>query len=199
MQCSQDLQKLLQILNRNPRSFEDILDFGCGCGRVSRYFFDHHTSTRLYGTDIDSEVITWCKAHFPNPAQWSVNNHLPPTAYDSNTFDLIYVVSVFTHLHEEHQFAWLAELKRISRSGCVIILTVHGSVYYDTIAMPEKGFLHKLHRSGAFQICGLPEYYQTTYHKKHYIEQEWSQFFTIGHYVERGIANHQDAIILFNE
>ncbi len=201
MQCSQSLKELLRVMNRDFHSFERILDFGCGCGRVLRYFSDPSSPRRLYGTDIDPEAIAWCRAHLPHLAQWDVNDHVPRTQYDSGTFDLIYAISVFTHLDEERQFAWLAELKRISKRGGWLILTVSGPSYYDRVLFPENGFLYQTsrRRSAMFKLRGLPDYYQMTYHTKQYIEQNWSRFFSIKHYVERGMNNHQDAVLLVNE
>ena len=45
-----------------------------------------------------------------------------PDAY----FDLIFNHSVFTHLDENYQDAWLAELERVTKPGGVLVLSVSG-------------------------------------------------------------------------
>lgn len=100
-----------------------MLDFGCGCGRTLRWF--NGSEPHLHGTDIDAEAIGWCQKnlHF---ADFEMNEGLPPLDYADETFDLIYAISVFTHLDEERQFLWLDELKRATKPGGIVLLTVHG-------------------------------------------------------------------------
>ena len=52
---------------------------------------------------------------------------------------------------------------------------------------------------GKLKLDGLPEYYQSTYHSKNYIHEEYSKLFKIVLYLERGMASYQDAIVLLNE
>jgi len=193
--ASQDIQAILMGANRDLSSFAGVLDFGCGCGRVLRYLRGQSPG-RFHGTDIDPEAIAWCRAHLPNLAQWDVNGHAPPLRYEAGAFDLIYAVSVFTHLDEARQFTWLEEMRRVTKPGGLLILTVHGAAYDGKVAMPERGILHKVRKTGMFRPGGLPDYYQTTYHTQRYVENEWSRFFTIRDYRERGMNNHQDAVLL---
>lgn len=49
----------------------NILDIGCGCGRVAMHLRDFGYAggqkyTGMYtGIDVDKEMIDWCRAHFP--------------------------------------------------------------------------------------------------------------------------------------
>ncbi|MEJ2750095.1 MAG: class I SAM-dependent methyltransferase, partial [Anaerolineae bacterium] len=166
------------------------MDFGCGPGRTLIHFRDAASSSRFYGTDIDSEAITWCQQNLTQVAQWRTNKAEPPTEYDDDSFDLIYAISVFTHLDEPLQLAWLAELKRILKPGGLLIGTVHGSFYsHDNFSpeqkacMDEKGFLYTVGSRGTLKLDGLPDFYQTAFHTKAYIFHEWSKFFRIVKYV----------------
>jgi SAM-dependent methyltransferase len=122
--------------------------------------------------------------------------------FEANTFDLIYAISVFTHLDEDFQHVWLCELQRIAKPGAIIILSVHGeyaismvdSSYQDEVH--KRGFMFISGAQGKLKLDGLPDFYQTTYHTRKYIYSEWSAYFDIVHYVERGINNHQDAVII---
>ena len=201
--CNRDIRALLESVGRDLSSFNHILDFGCGCGRVLRYFHDRPASCQLSGTDIDSESIAWCATNL-KLATFKVNEAMPPTSYAADTFDLIYAISVFTHLDEEMQFAWLRELKRISRPGGMLILTIHGEFAQATVQesikaqIAETGFAFQVGQTGRFKLDGLPDFYQTAYHSKAYIYEKWSQFFRIEKYAERGISGFQDAVILIN-
>ena len=45
-------------------AFDAILDWGCGCGRLTRYFGER-SSQRIVGIDIDADNIEWCKSNLP--------------------------------------------------------------------------------------------------------------------------------------
>jgi 2-polyprenyl-3-methyl-5-hydroxy-6-metoxy-1,4-benzoquinol methylase len=96
-----------------------VLDFGCGCGRTSR-----HWGRPIHGTDVQSELVEWCQQHLPG--SYRVNDPEPPTAYPDSLFDVVYAVSVFTHLTEDRQVRWLGEFARLIRPGGLLMLTTHG-------------------------------------------------------------------------
>lgn len=202
--CARNIKDLLGTVGKDFYSFNKVLDFGCGSGRVMRFLRDGPDSCHLYGTDIDRQAISWCRRHLPF-ATWYTNKALPPTAYPNDTFDFIYAISVFTHIDEEMQFAWLKELKRISKPGGILILTVHGefagSGFSDETKafISKNGFYYSVQPTGMFEFAGMPDFYQVTYHSRAYVEDKWSEHFKILRYVERGVNGHQDAVILQNE
>src|SRR5215210_2606915 len=46
--------------NKGLGEFQNILDWGCGCGRVTRYFYAL-PNVKLRGVDIDSDNLNWCR------------------------------------------------------------------------------------------------------------------------------------------
>ncbi len=198
---AQNIRDLCAIIERDIYSFEHILDFGCGSGRVIRNFQDVPASCSLYGTDIDSELVNWCEKYLPH-IRWSTNGYQPPLPFADNTFDLIYAISVFTHLDEEFQHAWLRELRRIAKPRATIILTVHGEYCINKLASSYQsrihsyGFMFVTDATGRLKLDKLPDFYQTAYHTQKYIRREWSAYFDVIRYLELGINNHQDAVLL---
>ena len=77
-----------------------ILDFGCGWGRIIRYFIKDLPPSNLWGCDPVPEMITLCKAQ-NKWANFELINSDPPTSFQDNTFDMIYSFSVFSHLSED--------------------------------------------------------------------------------------------------
>jgi SAM-dependent methyltransferase len=104
--------------------FTAILDFGCGSGRVIRYWKD--LTADVYGTDYNPKLIEWCSSNLPF-AHFMTNQLQPPLDYASESFDLVYALSVFTHLDEAGQYAWRDELSRVLRRGGYLIITTHGA------------------------------------------------------------------------
>lgn len=181
--------------------FARILDFGCGCGRVLRHFGALDGEHRISATDIDPEAIAWCQANMPG-IDWRTNAFLPPTEWPDATFDFLFSISVFTHLDEAMQRAWLRELQRITRPGGLLLLTVHGDFVHCTLpdeqrrALGASGFFFATGATGRLKLDGLPDFYQGAYHTREYIDREWGRYFTVLSVVPRGINDHQDAVLL---
>lgn len=194
-------QNVLQSsANKNILTCEKILDFGCGCGRIIRSLRNNLSAGYLYGTDIDPDVIAWLKENYKGMAEFSVNPHLPPTLYADEMFDLIYSVSIFTHLPEDMQFAWLNELKRIAKPGAYLIFTTHRqNQHYIWSLTPqkifeEKGFYYDAEVDWAPE--GLPSFYKIAFHSEEYIRKEWSKYFNVLNFFPNGLDNTQDIVLL---
>lgn len=194
--CSEDVEAALERIGRDFDSFRDVLDFGCGCGRTLAWFAGR--SPRLYGTDIDEEAISWCRDNL-DFAEFGVNEPLPPLGYPTEAFDLTYAISVFTHLDEDYQFRWLEELRRITRTGGVVLLTVHGHHVWkdlpqeDVDSVRRDGF--KFLSSNAMKGI-FPNWYQNAYHTEEYVFERYFEYFDVLDYVPRGMSNRQDTLVL---
>jgi SAM-dependent methyltransferase len=112
-----------------------VLDFGCGCGRVTRYW-DGFTGS-VSGSDVSAGAVDWCRANLPF-ARFEVNSLAPPLAFADESFDLVYALSVFTHLTGELQLAWRDELRRVLRPGGRLLLTTHGRSYLPRLDGDER-------------------------------------------------------------
>ena len=79
--------RIMEIVSTEDRSFnevERILDFGCGCGRVLRFFGNRPLSGKLFATDIDEEAISWCKNNLASLATFGSNGDQPPLEFESD-------------------------------------------------------------------------------------------------------------------
>lgn len=132
---SRAIRTALKGIGKDFGSFREVLDFGCGCGRTLLWLKDKPPSTNLYGTDIDAEAISWCKDNIKY-AEFDINGALPPLRYASEAFDLVYAISVFTHLDEAFQFRWLEELERVTKPEGIVLVTLHGPATWRVLA-PE--------------------------------------------------------------
>lgn len=112
-----------------------VLDFGCGCGRVTRYWDTFGGTVR--GSDMSANAVGWCRANL-SFAAFETNGLAPPLAFDDASFDLVYALSVFTHLTEELQLAWRDELRRVLRPGGYLLVTTHGRSYSSRLTDAER-------------------------------------------------------------
>ena len=201
-QTFEDLNEVLKTAGKSLNDFESILDFGCGCGRNIRALRTRLPAATLCGMDIDGEAIGWLTQHYRSFGTFTVAPHNPPTALEDSRFDFIFGISVFTHLPEDLQFAWLEELRRISKPGGYLVLTTHGENHYKNMdsgilkIMKSKGFFYI--DSGYGQRIELPEFYQNTYHSHDYVRREWEKYFDILDIRALGMGNHQDTVLMRN-
>lgn len=122
----------------------DVLDFGCGSGRIARWLAPDVIAGggRFFGVDLNPRSISWCSRHLPG--EYAVNRLQPPLNFPSAAFDLIYAHSVLTHLTEPVAKAWLAELSRLLRPGGLAIVTFLDEDYAK--AWAPKDLLPRLDR-----------------------------------------------------
>ncbi len=102
-----------------------VLDWGSGHGRMIRHFADEGRVKEAWAVDIDPENIAWLNDNIDS-VEASTVPLLPPTDLPEKHFDLIYAISVMTHLTYDVQEAWLKELKRITKPGGIVMLTFAG-------------------------------------------------------------------------
>lgn len=110
----------------------EVLDFGCGCGRVLRHFACYAGRSRFHGCDVDPELVEWSALHY-DFAEIAQAPAAPPLPYDDDRFDAIYAFSVFTHLPLDRALAWRDELARVARPGAILVITLHGQGVVDSI------------------------------------------------------------------
>jgi SAM-dependent methyltransferase len=102
-----------------------VLDFGCGAGRVIRHFAPEADRARFKGCDMDEASIEWAADHLDPPFSFLRNGELPPLPEPDESFDLIYAISVFTHLTDDWA-AWLLELRRLLKPDGLLIVSFIG-------------------------------------------------------------------------
>lgn len=113
-----------------------LLDFGCGCGRVLRHW-NAYPGVEPWGSDLSEAATSWIRSNLPF-ANATANGLAPPLPHADETFDLIYSISVFTHLPEDLGRAWMNELRRLLRPGGLLMFTVHGESYTPYLTRGER-------------------------------------------------------------
>lgn len=112
-----------------------ILDWGCGCGRILRWW-DGLPGLEVNGCDYDPQLVGWVNENLPF-AEARVNQLEPPLPYESGSFDFVYAISVFTHLTEALAIDWMEEILRVLAPGGCFMFTTHGGSYRDRLDPAE--------------------------------------------------------------
>ena len=126
-------------------STSDVVELGCGCGRIARALseplWDPWFEGTYVGVDIDSEMIAYCRNNFPEDRfkfvlsphksrtyspnksclAWEITPDLVIAAPESK--DFVYSLSLFTHLLEREIIDYLRETYRILRSDGIMLIT----------------------------------------------------------------------------
>jgi SAM-dependent methyltransferase len=120
-----------------PAGLLSILEWGCGPARIIRHLPDVFPGAQIYGTDYNSQTIDCCRAHIKG-VDFRTNDLYPPLSFDPGIFQLVYALSVLTHLSEENHHKWLDELYRVVSTGGILLLTTQGEAFLPKLSSTEK-------------------------------------------------------------
>jgi SAM-dependent methyltransferase len=202
--CARSIKESLAAIDRPLECFDSVLDFGCGCGRTLR----HIKAKNISGCDVDAEAIAWMQRNAMGT--FKANSFEPPLPFLDLSFDLIYSISVFTHLNELSQFEWLKEIKRVLRPGGIAALSVQGEHGMNRFQRGEIAISQEmlgrlrgrsLTEGFIFEPYEILDYlegktYGVTFHSEEYIRSAWSSCFKVVDIIPGIVDNLQDMVLL---
>ncbi len=171
------------------------LDFGCGSGRISRYVEKLPLVRELCGVDVDGDAISWAARHLSGT--YRTIGSTPPMDFQAAYFDVVYTVSVFTHLDEHDQLAWLQELHRVLRPGGLLLSSTSSpSLSYgrpdltpaERQTLATRGFLFAPGDGSDFN-------HDTAFHSNEYLLAVWGRLLGQLRFQANGLAGYQDLAV----
>ena len=134
-----DAKMIMKIIRKYCNSNRlTICEFGCGPARIIRHLRSIDSGIdKLVGTDYNIDTINYCKKVIPG-VNFIKNNLAPPLDLPDKSIDVLYCISVFTHLSNEMHFKWIEEIRRILKTGGIFIGSFHGDESYDNLLPSEK-------------------------------------------------------------
>lgn len=169
-----------------------ILDWGCGPGRVIRHWPENQFT--CFGSDVNEKSLAWCKHNFPSIRFLHQQVH-PPLDIAEETFDLIYGISILTHLSLSAHFLWIEEFNRILKPGGLLFLTTQGNAFKNKLTQKEKwDFDH-----GNLVVRGaVKEGHRTfsSFHPELFMKKLFRNFVILHHISVENEGNVQDVWIV---
>jgi SAM-dependent methyltransferase len=131
----------LYFLSRQYCTFgSDVVELGCGCGRIAYPLTGDWFEGSYVGVDIDQEMIEYCRKHFSKKrfsfvlsghesetyspgARVTKKNDAKYFIGEAESKDFIYSISLYSHLLERELDEYLRESFRLLRQGGLMYLT----------------------------------------------------------------------------
>jgi SAM-dependent methyltransferase len=194
-----------------------ILDFGCGCGRTTR-FLQAIPRFDVCGTDVNISLVAWCQKNL-GMVKTSANEVAPPLNFRNGQFDFVYSLSIFTHLPETSMLAWLDELAAVTADNGIVLLTTHGYPALDIICrsrphqqmfqiseaeaeeirgtFDQKRYIYRRYDPDVVKVANAGDDYGNCFTHETYIRERWMRdAFDIVEFVPGGLRGWQDVTLL---
>lgn len=180
---------------------EKMLDWGCGCGRVSQFFIRSLKAGKVVGVDIDKDNIKWCQDNLKGGI-FEPSELYPPLQFGDNSFDFIVATSVFTHLEKNAMEQWLAELSRVLKPRGVAALTANTDCtqawrsFDDNMIdfIQEEGMYDRIVSPDLGDHLSQKDYYRNVFMTKNFIRENWCLYFNILD-IREHVFGYQDVVI----
>lgn len=208
-----DLLVILNSINirlgwpEGDKPIRDILDFGCGHGRVTRWLRAAFPSAHIYVTDFSKNGVDFCVENFDCTQAEEIDS--------GSNYDLIWLGSVFTHLNKTAAERLLRALLKCLRNNGIIVFTSQGRYSFmrtSTIDWTSntRAFLRYFLDQPSYERL-IADYTETGYGYVNYpntpdygvsiVRPEWYSNIALesNEYVqilllEKGADNHQDVL-----
>ena len=124
-----------------PGSPVMIMEWGCGVARIVRHLpAILQERAGISACDINEKMINWDRENIQG-IEFSRINLFPPTMYTPGQFNIVYAISVFTHIDGREHMSWIMEMHRILMQGGIFLFTTHGKNFYHQLAGNELKLL----------------------------------------------------------
>lgn len=199
----EDLENILKEVKFSVTSKKRILEFASGYGKVTRFLVSHYEPKSITVSDISQEAVDFNIQTFQTNGFFSVSN--PKDLDHNNKYDLIIVISLFSHLPQKSCEAWLCKLYDLLEKNGLLIFTTHGMSILESLPTEMRqndvvqvadGFYYR----EANETFGRlhPKEYGTTYISERYIRHiiDVHCLGRLRAFFQRGMSSYQDTYVI---
>lgn len=181
------LEDLLTILKKSDLRLENVdkfLDFASGYGRLTRHYLEHLDNKKVWVSDVQHAGVDFQIDTFGVNGIYS--SHSAANVNFPVNFDLIFAISLFTHLPKQKFREWLAKLVKSLAKGGALVISLHNvNLLNKELREDESNFLF-FPESESLSLS--PTEYGTTYVSQQFLQTEvdllsdahLSEFFSSG-------------------
>lgn len=173
-----------------------ILEFASGYGAVTRHAKKMLAPHILHSSDIHPQANAFLTEKF---GVKTVQSHVNPNDLKfADQYDMIFVLSFFSHMPRETWSAWLQKLYSGLKPGGILLFTTHGQLSIKYLPQPvvdEQGYwFTKSSEQGDLDVNS----YGLTVTLKRFVDNEIAALPAVEHllYEQGGWWNHQDLYII---
>lgn len=189
-----ELMVLLERAGRPLLGMDRVLEFGAGFGRFTR-----HLGRALPGRVTASDVLPGAAEFLANElgVEAFASSRSPAEIRFPQRYDLVFVLSMFTHLPPEQWTPWLTTLAAAVKPGGLLVFTVHNEDFAreEGVSLGVDG-THFIPTSESPSVDG--SVYGTTFTTRAYVEAAVAR--ALGGpplaYAERAFWLGQDAVVV---
>jgi len=167
VRCLADFEELI-VAHTGHGLRGRVLDFGAGCGRLTRWLVGRAAVSEVICCDTDAEAVAWCGDNLPSVRAVLCDPDDPCAAFGDQSVDAVICASVLTHVDLPRQRGILAGLARILAPRGLLALSTMGDAH---AARLDAGRAEEYRRCGFCFVVddGLwagtfPAWYGTAFH-----------------------------------
>lgn len=168
-----ELMQLLESVGRPLMGVKSFLEFASGHGRFTRHLVKAIGAERVTASDVVPDAVDFARDTLHVQSFLSASR--PEELSCPQRYDVVFVLSLFSHLPASSWMRWLTRLYDCVAPGGLLVFTTHGAeaVRRQGVALDSQGF-----------------FFAPSSESNAIDAQEYGTTFTSAEYVQSQIASH---------
>lgn len=191
-----ELLLLLEAVDQPLLKTPQVLEFASGHGRFTRHLVKALGAERVTVSDVVPGAVEFARQTFG--VQGFLSASVPESVQWPRQYDLVFVLSLFSHLPRSTWTRWLQVLHGAVAPGGLLVFSTHGmkAAHFDSVQLDEEGFFFA--PSSESNAIDAQEY-GTAFTSEDFVIQRIAETWGDQALVHRSLVhfwNHQDAYVL---
>ena len=191
-----ELMLLLEAVDQPLLKMSQVLEFASGHGRFTRHLVKALGAQRVVVSDVVPNAVGFSRSTFGVDGFLSAS--APEDVQWPGRYDLVFVLSLFSHLPRSTWSRWLKVLYEAVAPGGLLVFSTHGlkAASFDHVTLDEEGYFF----AASSESTAIDEQeYGTTFTTESFVLARIAE--TVGadklvHKAPVHFWNHQDAYVL---
>lgn len=140
-----------------------LFDFGCGTGRLGKHAIEFLNPNMYFGTDISEQMLRDFKVLVQSEKPFFLEHQKTEVFPDlPKKIDFFAAFSVFTHMEAEDSYRYLRNLKSITHSKSILVISVidYNSTLGEQIFLEQSSVSHDSRWTGVRSFCTSRESFE---------------------------------------